>query len=785
LAVAERVGDVAALPPFVMNVATAEHALGEVAAAMERYERAADLAGRLGRAASRAAALVNLAGLLASVEADDDALRVLADARAAAERASAPIYAAQAQLIEAEIEARRDRDVGLARALEASAAFERCGAARQALEAELLAREIEGDPEGVDPWLAARRAGLEEAGLGALDRARREAERAEGLAQESGDRDLAVRALALAAEVHDRLGTHGGEALRARARVVVAELAARMPSGLRERWLARRADLARPSLAPSAASPHAAGLGPDARRLLDLVGRVLLEPNEARVLELALDEAVALARAERAFLLLRRGPDRRPDVALARNLDRDSIRSGKLRFSRSVAERVLSSGEPLVTASASDDPELRSSRSVLDLGLRSILCVPVRAPTGVIAALYLDHRFETARFGEPVREMVQALADVIGLALENGRLHREAQARREELERAHAALRLEADRKDAELDRLTDALARTGAAAPAAEGGIVGRARSLRAALDVARRVAPSALPVLIEGESGTGKELFARYLHDRSERAAGPFVAINCGALPESLVESELFGHVRGAFTGALRDHPGVFRAAHGGTLLLDEIGELPARVQTRLLRVLQEHEVRAVGGGAAIPVDVRVVAATNRDLEQEVEAGRFRRDLYFRLVGVKLRLPPLRERREDIPALAEAALVRIAKEPGMRRLGLGRDALAGLVAHAWPGNVRELEQALRRAVAIADGDELRAFHFELGGARGETARRASHEALDRGLVERALRAADGNRTTAARALGVSRVTLHRCIARLGLDVPARRGRPRAEGKG
>jgi DNA-binding NtrC family response regulator len=198
----------------------------------------------------------------------------------------------------------------------------------------------------------------------------------------------------------------------------------------------------------------------------------------------------------------------------------------------------------------------------------------------------------------------------------------------------------------------------------------------------------------------------------------------------------------------------------------------------------VLQEREVRAVGSGAAIPVDVRVVAATNRDLEAEVEAGRFRRDLYFRLVGVRLRLPPLRERREDIPVLAEAALARIAHEPGMRRLVLRRDAVAALVSHAWPGNVRELEQALRRAVAIADGEELGAEHFELGGARAgrpTEARRASHQELDRELIEGALRAAGGNRTLAARALGVSRVTLHRCIARLEIDVPVRRGRPTA----
>jgi transcriptional regulator with GAF, ATPase, and Fis domain len=599
---------------------------------------------------------------------------------------------------------------------------------------------------------------------------------ASAAAREIGDRDLESRALAAAAEVHDRLGSGAGDSFRQRAREAIGEVAARMPAGLRERFLSapERASLARASEPQRAA--HRERLGPDARRLVALVGRVLLEPDEQRVLEVALDEAVALTRAERAFLLRRRD-DRRPEVAVARNLDKESIRQSRFRFSRSAAERVLTTGEPLVTASASDDPELRGARSVLDLGLRSILCVPIRSPAGVIGALYLDHRFETGRFGEGDRETVQALADVIGIALENARLHREASRREGELSRAHESLRLESARKDAELERLADALAR-GAAVPAQEG-IVGSSRALRLALDVARRVAPSDLAVLIEGESGTGKELFARLVHARSRRAAAPFVAINCGALPESLIESELFGHVRGAFTGALRDHPGVFRAAHGGTLLLDEIGELPLRMQTRLLRVLQEREVTPLGSASPIGVDVRVIAATNRDLEAEIEAGRFRGDLYFRLVGVRLRLPPLRERREDVPALAEAALERIASEPGMRRMALSRRAIAALVAHDWPGNVRELEQALRRAVAIADGDELGPEHFELGGVPARP-RAESLRDLDRALVERALRAAAGNRTVAARALGVSRVTLHRVIAKLAIDVPAPRGRPR-----
>ncbi|UJR85800.1 Hypothetical protein I5071_78800 [Sandaracinus amylolyticus] len=794
LSEAERAGDVAALPPYVMNVATTEHALGEIADAITRYERAAELALRLGRLGSRAAALTNLAGLFALAGADADAERVLSAARDAAERAGAAIHVGQTILIDAEVIAHRDPARARERAREAQRAFDGCGAARQALEARLLESEL-GELDAALAFTRAHESALHDAGLGAraalvvaraqlargaLDEARRAAERAIGDAKSQGDRDLEARALAIAAAIHDRLGTGAGEALRTRAREAIGELAARFPAGLRERFLAtpERAAIVR---APQPAATTPARLGEPVRRMIALLGRVLLEPDEQRVLQVALDEAVATTGGERAFLLLRRSKEKRPEVAIARNLDRDTIQKSRFRFSRSVAERVLATGEPLVTASASDDPELRGARSVLDLGLRSILCVPVRAPQGVIGALYLDHRFETARFGDADREMAQALADVIGLALENARLHREARARTQDLARAHEALRIESERKDAELERLTEALARGGA--PLEEHGIVGSARSLRAALDVARRVAPSTLPVLIEGESGTGKELFARFVHDRSTRAGRPFVAINCGALPEALIESELFGHVRGSFTGALRDHPGVFRAADGGTLMLDEIGELPLRMQTRLLRVLQEREVHPIGAPSASPIDVRIVAATNRDLEAEVEAGRFRRDLFFRLNGVRLRLPSLRERLEDVPALAEASLAKIANEPGMRRVTLGRSAIAALVAHAWPGNVRELEQALRRAVAIADDDELGAQHFELGG-RGGPARADAHRELDRAMVERALRSANGNRTAAARALGISRVTIHRHIERLGIDVPARPGRPRSRGE-
>jgi len=297
---------------------------------------------------------------------------------------------------------------------------------------------------------------------------------------------------------------------------------------------------------------------------------------------------------------------------------------------------------------------------------------------------------------------------------------------------------------------------------------MVGRSKGLRRAIAVAKRVAPSNLPVLIEGASGTGKELLARYIHDCSLRREGPFLAINCGAVPETLLESELFGHVRGAFTGATRDHPGLFRSASDGTLLLDEIGEMAPKMQPRLLRVLQEGEIWPLGLDAPVPVDVRIVAATNKDLEAEVSEGRFREDLFFRLVGVKLLLPPLRERLEDLPLLAETFLDRIAREPGMRRARLSREAQRALLRNPWAGNVRELEQTLRRAVLLAEGNQIQVGDLELTGTL--PTRREAIRGFDHKLVEGALRASNGNRTAAAKSLGISRATLHRWLKKYGI---------------
>ncbi len=295
-----------------------------------------------------------------------------------------------------------------------------------------------------------------------------------------------------------------------------------------------------------------------------------------------------------------------------------------------------------------------------------------------------------------------------------------------------------------------------------------------QALLDLVRRVAPSRATVLVQGESGTGKELVARLLHYWSERVGQPFVAVNCKAFAEGVLESELFGHEKGAFTGAASTRAGCFERAAGGTLFLDEIGDVNLDFQAKLLRVLQEGEVLRVGGTEARPVDVRVLAATNRPLREEIAAGRFREDLFFRLNVIPIQLAPLRERREDVLPLARHFLARHGAEAG-RSLGLGADAEQALVAHAWPGNVRELENAIERAVVLARGERITPEDLLL--ETGATAVPGAgdgtlQECLDRAAAARirgALEAAGGQRAEAARALGVDRTTLYRLMKRLG----------------
>jgi DNA-binding NtrC family response regulator len=303
----------------------------------------------------------------------------------------------------------------------------------------------------------------------------------------------------------------------------------------------------------------------------------------------------------------------------------------------------------------------------------------------------------------------------------------------------------------------------------------IGKSKRFLDVLRLAEHVAPTDSTVLIQGESGTGKEVIARYIHNLSSRNDGPFLSINCGALPENLLESELFGHVKGSFTGAVRDKQGLFAAARGGSFFLDEVGEMPASLQVKLLRVLQEREAIPVGATEPIPVDVRIIAATNRELEEEIRRGNFRSDLFYRLNVIAVNLPPLRERRDDLLLLIEALLQNLASETGTDQKALAAEALDAVMVYEWPGNVRELENALEHAQVLTRGSLIEAASLpeRITKRRKEplvaerSYRNPTLEVIERAYIMWVLQAEGGNKTRAAEVLGIDPSTLYRKLSR------------------
>ena len=353
----------------------------------------------------------------------------------------------------------------------------------------------------------------------------------------------------------------------------------------------------------------------------------------------------------------------------------------------------------------------------------------------------------------------------VDLGQEVERLRQAVHKRLQELERRerHVA------KRERELNLLRERVARH-----AASKHFIAGSAAMQEVLELAGRVAPLDTTVLVYGESGTGKEFIVRLIHDQSPRATGPFISINCAALTETLLESELFGHVRGAFTGAVRDKAGLFEVAANGTLFLDEIGEVAPTVQAKLLRALQEREIRRVGAERNIKVNARVVAATNRDLRAAVDAGTFREDLYFRLGAFVITVPPLRERREDIPPLVHDFLGRAAARVKKDVKTVSADAMTALMNYSWPGNVRELAHAIERAVIVARGDSVKVRELPPEVSQ-KTRLRATDDSLDlqaqeRAMIERALERFRGNRRQAADALKISTVTLWRKMKQYGL---------------
>ena len=519
--------------------------------------------------------------------------------------------------------------------------------------------------------------------------------------------------------------------------------------------------------------------------LMALNAKIGEAETEDSLLDAILDAAIELLEAGRGFLVLA-GSDHLV-VRRARRRGGEALDDPCSSLSVSVALATIREDRSVLTEDAVADGRFDTRDSVVRLGLRSIVCSPMRFRGRVLGAIYLDDDDRAGAFNVRDVRLLEAFAGQAAVALEHWIQRREgAERRREAVRQSRRIARLN-ERLRRVLRRRTLALrrAKEDLAKQADELGlryrydqIIGRSAAMGRVLRLVDRVTDLALPVLIVGESGTGKELVARAIHFNGPRRRARIVGENCAAVPESLMESEFFGYTRGAFTGAVRDHAGLFEQAHGGTLFLDEVGETSLEMQKKLLRVLEEGEVRRVGGKASVPVDVRIVSATNRDLSDLLASGRFREDLYYRLAGVVIELPPLRDRREDVEPLLRHFLAEAAPAGAVPRIDSA--ALDLLVAYEWPGNVRELRNEVRRLVALAEGGTIRPEHLsgrilawhppEPGRAQGRGLR-PMVEDLERRLLREALQRHGWNKSRAALELGLSRLGLRKKIERYGLD--------------
>ena len=461
-----------------------------------------------------------------------------------------------------------------------------------------------------------------------------------------------------------------------------------------------------------------------------------------KILESILDQALTVVGAERGMLLLRADEGDDFNVRLARNLEKETIAEAAT-FSRGVVAEA-GSGRAVLSLDARNDERFAKLESVSRFGIHAVMCVPLRAQERIVGAVYLDSKEEGVFTPDDLR-FLESFSNHAALALIG------AQRR--------ASVIADSERLQVEVEQSHD------------RSGMIGSSPQMQAVIKLIDKVASSELPVLIQGESGTGKELVAKAIHFNSQRKRQPFVSENCAAIPDSLLQSELFGHMRGSFTGAERDRAGLFEQAHLGTLFLDEIGDMSPTMQAQLLRALQEGEIRRVGGEGPIKVDARLLAATHRNLEAEAEAGRFRHDLLYRLQVLLIALPPLRERDGDVPELARHFLQQFAAQSGRAAPTISEPLMQLLVQFDWPGNVRQLQNTMQRLAVLSAGETLTIELLELDPALRKTLERdgAAEPAAgalvqsERERIIEALEAAKGQRARAARLLGISRATLYR----------------------
>jgi transcriptional regulator with GAF, ATPase, and Fis domain len=471
-------------------------------------------------------------------------------------------------------------------------------------------------------------------------------------------------------------------------------------------------------------------------KLYEFSERLIHQRDLAELLDALMDAVIEITNADKGFLVLLEGDT--IDVKIARNLNRENIADAVTQLSDSIIAKVVRSRKPVIVSDAMRDDEFSAAKSVMQLKVSSVICVPLLDRGRLLGLIYVGNDSIRDLFQQQTLRVLTVFSSQASLIVANALLLNE--------------LRVDNKRLSERLEQYRF-------------GEIVGTSPPMQQVFRKVEKIAATDISVLITGETGTGKELIAREIHHRSPRNGKPFITINCGAIPENLLESELFGHVKGAFTGAVANKQGKFQAADGGTLFLDEIGEMPVELQVKILRALQERVVYRVGDTRPETCDIRILAATNRELEKEIASGKFREDLYYRLNVVNVELPPLRQRGEDVLVIARYLLSRYTREYDVKVKGLSPNAAVAIRKHAWPGNIRELENRIKKAIVLCDSSVIGPDDL------GLTSDVLPHiltladakDKFQRDYINEVLALNNGNRTKTARDLGVDPRTVFR----------------------
>jgi len=493
------------------------------------------------------------------------------------------------------------------------------------------------------------------------------------------------------------------------------------------------------------------------QRLLNISRRLISESDINQVLSIAIDEVIEIAGAERGLIILF-AEDGATLIQTARNLEREDIEHPEFEISHTIINEVKSNGNTIYLHNALKHQKFKKSKSATRLKILSVICLPLRHESKIFGVVYLDNRTVEGAFTHKDCQFIESFTDFISLAAQTA-------LKQKKLMNRVTALETEL-RSKYQFD------------------AIIGHDSKMVAILKLITHIANTEATILIQGESGTGKELIANALHYNSSRKDKPFVPINCGALPENLLESELFGHQKGAFTGAIADKPGWFERAEGGTIFLDEVSEMSPELQVKLLRVLQTGEFSRVGSTEIRYCNLRIIAATNQNLKNLVIAGKFREDLYYRLNVIDIELPPLRERKGDISLLAHHFINVYGKKYQKMNLLLSRDAEVCLLAYDFPGNVRELENIIQRAVVLAEGSTIEIQHLPVSVGPAMTSQElkdkpSTFKLAKQRMIEKfeceyimdCLKAAQGNISRAAQIAGIHFKNFYAKMVKYGID--------------